>query len=413
MYPIEEKEGAYYLNNRELTTLVEQYGAPLYVYDLDVIKEKYRSLRKCIGWQDLHIFYAMKANWNRHILKTLLNEGCGVDTVSIGEIKSAKKLGFPPEKIIYTANNITDDEMEQAVSEGVLINIGSLSRLKKTAARYPGLSVMLRFNPDVVAGEDEKVQTGGNLSKFGILLKDAPLAKEIAHKSKMKVIGLHEHTGSGIKDAGSVYQSMKNLLSIADQFPDLEFIDFGGGFAVPYMPGDDAIDYNKFGQTIYSIFDEFCTRYGKKLKLFFEPGKYLVAQSGLLLAEVNTLKENEGVLFAGVNSGFSQLIRPVLYNAYQHITNLSNPAGEEKSYNIAGNICESGDLFAKERMISEIREGDILAISNAGAYCYSMGSFYNFRPMPAEVVLENGSASLSRGQLSYETLIEFLHGGEG
>lgn len=408
MYPLVEKDNKFVLNNQDLLELAKKYDTPLYIYDLDVVREKYRALVEYVKWPKLKIFYAMKANWNKDILKTICSEGGGIDAVSLGDIKLAKRAGFSDDRIIYTANNITDKEMEAVAAENVIFNIGSLSRLKKFAAAYKNKKITVRFNPDVVAGEHAKVQTGGNLSKFGVLMKDAPLVKEITDAAGITVVGIHEHTGSGISDVGSVYSSMENLLSVAKFFPDLEFVDFGGGFTVPYAMTDKPIHYENFGAKVGEIFSAFCKEYGRDLNMYFEPGKYLSAQCGVLLAEVNTLKDNEGNLFAGINSGFSQLIRPMVYEAHHHIVNASNPAGEEKSYTIVGNICESGDIFAKDRKLPEVREGDVLAIQNAGAYCFSMGSFYNVRPMPLEIVLEKGESRVSTPRMSYDQLVDLL-----
>jgi len=394
------------LKNELLIELAEKYGTPLYVYNGDLIIQRYKELYKFIPWPKLRIYYAMKANYNVGILDLLRKNEAYLDTVSPGEVCLALKLGFSVDKILYTANNMTDKEMHEVYSKGVLFNIDSLSRLEKFGKAFPGSNICVRFNPDVVAGENIKVQTGGDLTKFGILLEDVEKVKQIAEKYNLKVIGLHEHTGSGIKETEKVYQSMKNLLSIADKkyFPDLEFIDFGGGFKVPYEPEEERIDYDTFGKKITEIFSNACKKYGKELILCFEPGKYIVAESGYLLITVNTLKNNKGRLIAGTDSGFPQLIRPVFYNAYHHILNLTNPSGEIKKYDICGNICETGDCFAIQRDMPEIREGDLLAIQNAGAYCYSMGGIYNLRPMPSEVLVCEGKDKLIRKRLSNEEL---------
>ncbi|MFA6815777.1 MAG: diaminopimelate decarboxylase [Lentisphaeria bacterium] len=398
------------LNSEELLAAAKEYGTPLYVYDADQIESCYKSLFKFIPFSGLEIHYAIKANYNLDILRLLRDLGCGLDTVSPAEVFLALELGFPKENIIYTANNMTDEEFDQVCATGVLMNIGELSRLGKTAKKFPGLSVCLRFNPDVKDGDNEKTMTAGDLTKFGILLSDVEKVKKIVKDGNLKVVGLHEHTGSGLQHAESVYQSMKNLIKIAtrENFPSLEFLDFGGGFKVPYEPGEKRIDYVTMGAEITRIFEEFCVDYGRKLKMYFEPGKYLVAESGHLLTEVNTIKHNRTREIVGCNSGFPQLIRPVLYNAYHHIVNLSNPSGKEKVYDICGNICETGDRFAEQRKMPEIREYDILDIQNAGAYCYSMGGIYNLRPMPAEVFCLNGKMRISRKAQSNRELVAEL-----
>lgn len=398
------------ISNKIMLEAAAEFGTPLFLYDIDKIKECYQSLFKFIPYKGLKIHYALKANYNIAILKALRDIGCGLDTVSPAEVALALELGFKKEDIIYTANNMTDAEFAEVYAAGVVMNIGELSRLEKVAANYPGSRVCLRFNPDVKDGDSEKTMTAGDLTKFGILLDDVEKVLEIVKKGDLHVVGLHEHTGSGLQKAESVYQSMKNLMNIVtpERFPELEFLDFGGGFKVPYMPDEKRIDYVEMGREIVSIFENFCKSYGKELKMYFEPGKYMVAESGHLLIEVNTIKKNRTRTIVGCNSGFPQLIRPVLYDAYHHIVNLSNPDGEEKKYDICGNICETGDRFAEERIMPEIREYDILEIQNAGAYCYSMGSVYNLRPMPSEAVYEDGKLRLVRKAQTNKELVKEL-----
>ncbi len=390
-----------------LAGLAKKYGTPLYVYDGGLIVQRYSELYKFIRWPKLKIFYAMKANYNFNVLKLLNKNNAYLDTVSPAEVLLALKAGFTPGRMLYTANNLTDDEMHFVKKLGVLLNIDSLSRLEKYGGAFPGTEVCLRFNPDVVAGAHKKIMTGGNLTKFGILLKDVEKAKKIVKEFNLKVVGLHEHTGSGISETEKILQSIKNLLGIAtkENFPELRFVDFGGGFKVPYSPDEKRIDYSSFGEKITSIFSDFCREYGKELEMYFEPGKYVVAEAGFLLVEVNTLKDNNNRLIAGANSGFPQLIRPMFYDAYHHIVNLSNPDGARKKYDVCGNICETGDRFAEQRELPEIREGDLLAIQNAGAYCYSMGGVYNLRAMPAEVLVLGGKDKIARKQLSNEELV--------
>ena len=379
------------ISENQLLALAKQFGTPLFVYDGDLVIERYRDLFRFIPSDRLCVHYALKANYNPALLALLRDEGAGIDAVSPGEVVLALALGFSTDKIIYTANNMTDAEFDRVMKSGVTVNIGSLSRLKKCASKYPGSRICLRFNPDVCDGDNAMTMTGGDLTKFGILLDDADEAAEIAAEGNLHIVGLHEHTGSGLQHVESVLKSMDNLMAIAtvERFPELEFMDFGGGFKVPYRDDEERIDYVAMGEQIVSKFDSFCRKYGKKLLMRFEPGKYLSAECGTLLMEVNTIKHNRTRTIAGCNSGFPQLIRPVLYGAYHEIRNLSNPDGEKKCYDVCGNICETGDRFAEQRELPEIREYDILAVANAGAYCYSMGSVYNLRPMPAEVLVRD------------------------
>ena len=380
------------LSSEQLIKLAQSYGTPLFVYDGSLMVERYMDLFRFIPSDALRVHYALKANYNPALLALLRDAGAGIDAVSPGEVELALALGFAKEKIIYTANNMTDAEFARVMSRGVTVNIGSLSRLKKCAVSHPGARICLRFNPDVCDGDNAMTMTGGDLTKFGILLDDADEAAAIAKSGNLHIIGLHEHTGSGLQHVGSVLKSMDNLMAIATaaRFPELEFLDFGGGFKVPYRDDEERIDYVSMGRQITGKFTAFCEQYGKKLLMRFEPGKYLAAECGTLVVEVNTIKHNRSRTIAGCNSGFPQLIRPVLYGAYHKIVNLSNPDGKPGVYDICGNICETGDRFAEQRELPEVREYDLLAIGNAGAYCYSMGSVYNLRPMPAEVVVVNG-----------------------
>ncbi len=395
-----------------LLDLAARYGTPLYVYDGDLVRQRYRDLFSFIPYPGLKVHYAMKANYNPALLTLLRDAGAALDTVSPAEVLMALKLGFPKDRIIFTANNLTDAETDEVHALGVLMNIGSLSRLRKFAATYPGSRVCLRFNPDVVDGDSVNTMTGGDLTKFGILLEKVEEVKAVVAAGNLKVVGLHEHTGSGLQHAESVYQAMKNLMAIAtpENFPDLEFLDFGGGFKVPYRPDEKRIDYVAMGAEITRLFEDFCRGYGRPLGLYFEPGKFMVAEAGVLLVEVNTIKHNRTRTIAGCNAGFPQLIRPVFYQAYHHIVNLSNPNGPVSVYDVCGNICETGDRFAEQRELPEIREGDILAIENAGAYCYSMGGVYNLRPMPAEVVVTDRRVKLVRRALNHAELVDAILG---
>jgi len=289
-------DGQYTIQGIPGIELAERYGTPLYIYDGDWVLKRYTELHDLITWPRLRVLYAMKANYSPAILRLLLENDAYLDTVSPGEVELALKIGFPPERLLYTANSITDAEMAEVQTKGVLLNIGSLSRLEKYGQAFPGTEVCLRFNPDVVAGAHAKIQTGGDLTKFGILLQDVPQVLEIVGRYGLSVVGLHEHTGSGIAETDKVFQSMRNLLAVAtpDAFPDLRFVDFGGGFKVPYSPEEERINYASFGAQIGAIFAQFCESYGRELDMYFEPGKYVVAESGYMIVEVNTLKDNRG-----------------------------------------------------------------------------------------------------------------------
>ncbi|MBE5878621.1 MAG: diaminopimelate decarboxylase [Lachnospiraceae bacterium] len=398
----------YQMQSVNLRDFSEKTATPFYIYDMNYIINKYERLKMCFPYESVRIFYAMKANYNPHILKIMKEHNFCLDTVSPAEVILAKKIGFDAKNILFTANNMTDAEMKTVKEQGVLFNIDSLYRLERFGKAYPGSEVCIRINPDVVAGENDKVATAGDLSKFGILLGDVQKAVAIAKEYDLKIVGVHEHTGSGIADTGKVFESMVNLLQIINptDFPDLEFVDFGGGFKVPYEPDEKENDYEEFGAKAVELFRTHCERYGKALKLYFEPGKFTMADSACMVLQANTVKNNKGRLIVGTDSGFPHLIRPVLYGAYHHVVNLSNPQGEVKVYDIYGNTCESGDCFAMQRELPEIRPGDYLAIMNAGAYCRSMASEYNLRPLPAEYVIYDGEVITAKKKLSHEELAE-------
>ncbi len=395
------------INSSLLISLARQFGTPLYVYDAELIRKKYAELLSCFLYQKTKLFYAMKANYNPEVLKILLQEGASIDAVSPAEVLLALKLGFKPGQILFTANMMTDAEMDEVQQTGVLFNIGSLSELERYGKKYSENDVCIRFNPDVVAGHHEKVRTGGKDTKFGITLDKVDEVTKIAKKYSLKIIGIHEHTGSGIPETVDMVSGMKNILEIVTpkNFPNLEFVDFGGGFKISYTR-DKQVDYNSFGREVSKLMKEKSSPFGRELAMFFEPGRFLVAETGYLLVRATTIKKNSEKVIVGVDSGFPQLIRPMFYDAYHHIVNLSNPNGNKKKYDIAGNICETGDYFATNRELPEIREGDIVAICDAGAYCYSMGGKYNLRAMPAEVIFEKGEGRLITKRLSNEELVK-------
>lgn len=398
----------YHMQSVNLREFSEKTATPFYIYDMNYIINKYEHLKMCFPHEKVRIFYAMKANYNPHILQIMKEHNFCLDTVSPAEVILARKIGFDAKNILFTANNMTDAEMQVVKEQGVLFNIDSLYRLEQFGKTYPGSEVCIRINPDVVAGENEKVATAGDLSKFGILLGDVQKAVAIAREYDLKIVGVHEHTGSGISDTGKVFESMVNLLQIINptDFPDLKFVDFGGGFKVPYEPDEKVNDYEEFGEKAVELFREHCEKYGKTLRLYFEPGKFTMADSACMILQANTVKNNKGRLIVGTDSGFPHLIRPVLYGAYHHMVNLSNPHGEVKVYDVYGNTCESGDCFAMQRELPEIRPGDYLAIMNAGAYCRSMASEYNLRPLPAEYVIYDGEVLTAKKKLTHEELAD-------
>jgi diaminopimelate decarboxylase len=387
--------------------IARKFGTPVYVYEEKVMRRQVKSLIRSIGYEPRKIFYAIKANSNPHILKILREEGVGIDAVSPGEIALALRAGFPPWKILFTGNNITDEEMDFAEEKGVILNIESLPRLEKFGKKYPGRTINVRINPDVGAGHHDHCITGGPESKFGIWYSETAEIKRIADNYGLEIMGIHQHIGSQILEVEKFLTAMEVLLRVALNFPDLRLVDFGGGLGVPYRPEESPLDIKKLGQKMSDYFGDFCKKYGRPLTLVIEPGRYLVAEAGYLLTRVNTVKRNpDGRVFVGVESGFNHLIRPAMYGSYHPIFNISNLDGEKEKVDVVGNLCESGDKFAVGREINRAREGHLISIEVAGAYGFSMSSNYNLRPKPAEVLVKaNGNLQLIRKRETIEKII--------
>ncbi|MFC1735601.1 diaminopimelate decarboxylase [Candidatus Hydrogenedentota bacterium] len=386
--------------------LATEFGTPLFVYEEDVIRGRIRALREAITYDKTGILYACKANANLAVIRIAEQEGCQIDAVSPGEVFMAKKAGFSPDRIHFTGNNVTDDEMRYVHDQGVAINVDSLEQLERFGKMFPGEAVGMRINPDVGGGHHDHCITGGPDSKFGIYFDRMEEARHIASQHGLRIRGVHQHIGSGILDPALFKIAMKVILDVAKAIPGLEYIDFGGGIGVPYAPDEEHIDVPELGKAITNGFEAFCAEYGSRPNLYVEPGRYLVCEAGFLLARCNTLKETPKHKFAGTDSGFNHLIRHPMYGSYHAIANASNVEDEKIQYAVAGNICESGDLFTHGRQISRISVGDIIAVLNAGAYGYAMSSNYNSRPRPAEVIVKDGQARLVRQRETFEDLLK-------
>jgi diaminopimelate decarboxylase len=394
------------MQSKDLLQLVEQFGSPIYVYDAEKIKSQYNRLSKAFSKVDkLRINYAMKALSNVAILQLLKEMGAGLDTVSIQEVQLGLHAGYDPEKIFYTPNGVSLEEIEEVNAMGVQINIDNLSILEQFGTKHPNVPVCIRINPHVMAGGNTNISVGHIDSKFGISIHQLPLLVRIVENTKMNIVGIHMHTGSDILDIEVFLYAAEILFDAAKNFKNLEFLDFGSGFKVPYKKDDIETDIEELGKKLTKRFKAFCTEYGKDLTLIFEPGKFLVSEAGVFLAKVNVVKQTTSTVFAGIDSGFNHLIRPMLYGSQHHIENISNPKGKERFYSVVGYICET-DTFANNRRISEIKEGDILSFRNAGAYCYSMASNYNSRYKPAEVLWMNGKGHLIRAHETFEDLLK-------
>ena len=390
---------------KDLLSVVHTYGSPVYVYDANKISAQYERLTKAFAAvPSLRINYAMKALSNVSILKLMRKLGAGLDTVSIQEVKLGLHAGFAPEQIIFTPNGVSMEEIEEAASLGVQLNIDNLSILEQFGSKHPQIPVCIRINPHVMAGGNSKISVGHIDSKFGISIHQIPHILRIVENTKMHINGIHMHTGSDILDIDVFLYAAEILFDAAKHFRELKFIDFGSGFKVPYKEGDIQTDIEELGEKLSQRFLEFCKLYGRNLTLAFEPGKFLVSEAGFFLVKVNVVKQTTSTVFAQIDSGFNHLIRPMFYGATHFIENISNPEGKKRFYSVVGYICET-DTFASNRQIAEITEGDILCFHNAGAYCYTMASNYNSRLRPAEVLWQNGEAKLIRKAETFEDLL--------
>jgi diaminopimelate decarboxylase len=394
------------MEKSQLLKIAQDYGSPVYVYDAEKIASQYKRLTNAFkGVKQLKINYAVKALSNISVLKLLHSFGSGIDTVSIQEVQLGLAAGFPVEKIIFTPNGVSLEEIETVTKLGVQINIDNLSILEQFGAKHPKVPVCIRINPHIMAGGNANISVGHIDSKFGISVHQIPHILRIVENTKMNINGIHMHTGSDILDIEVFLYASEILFDTAKQFKNLEFLDFGSGFKVPYKKDDIETNIEELGEKLSSRFNQFCKEYGKELTLAFEPGKFLVSEAGQFLVKVNAVKQTTSTVFAQVDSGFNHLIRPMFYGSQHVIENISNPKGKERFYSVVGYICET-DTFANNRRINEISEGDILAFKNAGAYCFSMASNYNSRFKPAEVLWHNNQAHLIRQRETFEDILK-------
>ena len=398
-----------FVERTQLLALANKYGSPLYVYDTDKIESQYNRLTSAFsGVKNLKLNYAVKALSNINILKFFKNIGAGLDTVSIQEVQLGLTTGIAPKKIIFTPNGVSLKEIEEVAKLGVQINIDNLSILELFGQKHPEIPVCIRINPHIMAGGNSKISVGHIDSKFGISIHQVPHIKRVVENTGMNINGIHMHTGSDILDIDTFLRATEILFDVAKQFDNIDFIDFGSGFKVPYKEGDISTDIEQLGLQLSERFNAFCEEYGKEITLMFEPGKFLVSEAGVFLAKVNVVKQTTSTVFAHVDSGFNHLVRPMMYDSYHQITNISNPEGRDRYYSVVGYICET-DTFGSNRRIAEISEEDVLCFHNAGAYCFSMASNYNSRYLPAEVMLHLGKDYLIRKR---QTIKDILHNQE-
>lgn len=408
-----------------LLALAEAHGTPLYVYSEAVVRRQCRVLREAVAGLPVRFLYALKANPQPALLRVVASEGFGFDAVSPGEVALLHALGLAGEDaaragaapVLYTTTSTTDAELAAAAGLGATVNLDDAERVDAFGRLHPGADVSVRFNPGVGAGHHRHVVTGGEASKFGVPLECAADVAAAAARHGLRVVGLHLHVGSGVASFEALWPAVERVVALVPLFPEIRFVDVGGGFAVPYRPGEADLDPARLRTAVAEPALAALARVrppgAAPVELWFEPGRFLVAEAGVLLARVHTLKASGASagarVFAGTDSGFNHLVRPALYDAFHTVANLTNPDGPPRRYDVVGNICESGDVFARDRDVPEIRRGDVLAVLGAGAYGMTMASTYNLRPLPAEVLVDaSGAARVVRARQSAEALAQAL-----
>ena len=402
---MELKKNKYTIAGLSVTDLARKHGSPLYIYDTSVMIRQYERITSSFSGARVKINYACKALTNINVLKLFRSLGSGLDAVSVQEVELGLKAGFAPQDILYTPNCVSIEEIEEAVELGVRINIDNIAILEEFGNKHGAkVPVCVRINPHVLGGGNNKISTGHIDSKFGISIYQMPHVHRIVETNQMKIEGIHMHTGSDILDMETFLRASEIMFETAKEFKELDYVDFGSGFKVPYKIDDVATDVEALGKDLSKRFNRFCDEYGKELTLIFEPGKFLVSEAGSFVARVNVIKQTTSTVFAGLDTGMNHFIRPMFYDSYHEIINVSKPGGKTRIYTVVGYICET-DTFGWNRKISEASEGDYLLFKNAGAYCYAMSSNYNSRFRPAEVMVHQGKDHLIRKRENMEDLL--------
>ncbi|MGE5613846.1 MAG: diaminopimelate decarboxylase [Bacillota bacterium] len=394
------------------SNLLKEYGSPLYVYNEAILRERCREMAHLISYPNFISNYSIKANSNLEILKIVREEGLHADAMSPGEIGLLLAAGFKPEEILFVPNNVSAEEMEYAAEKGVLVSCDSISQLRKYGSLFPGGKVAVRFNPGVGAGHHEKVITGGKNTKFGVGIDLIDEVKAILKEYGLKLSGINQHIGSLFMEADAYVEGVKQLLKVAEQFDELEFIDMGGGFGIPYhkQDGQERLNLKEVGHKLDDTIGQWTAKTGRKLRIKIEPGRYIVAECGVLLGTVHSVKQSGNKTYIGTDIGFNVIARPVLYDSYHDMEFYRNDKiikqGKTAPATVVGNICETGDILAKDRELPAIMENDIIGIMDAGAYGYSMSSNYNCRLRPAEIMISaDGTPRLIRRRETFEDLM--------
>lgn len=407
--------------------LVREYGSPLYVYNENILRSRCREMKNLISYRNFKSNYSIKANSSLELLKIVKEEGLYADAMSPGEIHVLLSAGFRPEEILYISNNVSAEEMAFAIERNILVSVDSVSQLRLLGSINPGGRVAIRFNPGVGAGHHEKVVTGGKKTKFGINMDQIEEVKKVLEEYNLKVSGVNQHIGSLFMEGTPYLEGVKSFLNIARQFEDLDFVDMGGGFGIPYrkQEGEARLDLSGLGNRLTDLLIEWTREYGKEVQCKIEPGRYIVAECGVLLGTVHAVKQSYDTRYVGTDLGFNVLTRPVMYDSYHEIEVYGNAlqaqtnpclikenqaaadqATGEEMVTVVGNICETGDIMAKNRKLPPIQEGDLLGIMDAGAYGYVMSSNYNNRLRPAEVLIQqDGNPRLIRRRDTMEDLM--------
>jgi len=395
--------------------LLEKYGSPLYVYNEALLRKRCREMKNLIRYDKFKVNYSIKANSNLSLLKIILEEGLNADAVSTGEIKLLLKAGYKASQILLISGNLSKEEMLFAIENNVTISADSISQLELFASLKPGGGVAIRINPGIGTGHHKKVVTGGSETKFGIDLDLVPEIDRIVKSTNIRIVGINQHIGSLFMDNDYYIKSVENLLAVAEKFPDLDFVDLGGGFGIPYKKSahEPRLDLDSLGKALDKIFLDWTTKNSLYPSFIIEPGRYISAECGFILGTVQSLKTNYGKKYVGTDIGFNILARPVMYGSYHDILVFREGTlvseDENAEVTVVGNICESGDILAQDRLLPPIIEGDIIAIMDAGAYGYSMSSNYNSRLRPAEVLIDrDGKDILIRERDTYEDMFKTM-----